>query len=43
MFELFHQRDLADGRGRGAFFAVEVDFFERNEFARLAVPSFEDL
>ena len=43
VFELFHQRDLADRRRGRAFFGVEVDLFERDEFAGLAVAPFEDL
>lgn len=41
MLELFHERDFANGGGRCAFFAVEVDFFEGDEFAGLAVAAFE--
>ena len=43
VLELFHEGDFADGGARGAFFAVEVDFFERDEFAGLAVTAFEYL
>jgi hypothetical protein len=43
MFELLHKRDLADGGRRGAFFGVEVDFFESNELAGLTIAAFEDL
>jgi hypothetical protein len=42
MLELFHQRYFADGGGWSAFFAVEVDLFERNQLASLAVPTLED-
>lgn len=43
VFELFHQGDFADGGAGGAFFAVEVDFFEGDEFVGLSVATFEDL
>ena len=43
VLELFHEGDFADGGGGGAFFAVEVDFFEGDELAGLAVAAFEDL
>ena len=43
VFEFFHQGDLADGGRGGAFFGVEVDFFEGDELAGLAVAAFEDL
>lgn len=43
MFELFHEGDFADGGARCALFAVEVDLFEGDEFARLPVATFEDL
>ena len=43
MFELFHKGDFADRGARGAFFAVEVDFFQGNELACLTVAAFEDL
>ena len=42
VLELFHEGDFADGGRRGAFFAIEVDFFQSDEFAGLAVPAFED-
>lgn len=42
MLELFHEGNFADGGGGGAFFAVEVDFFEGDEFAGLAVATLED-
>ena len=43
MFELFHERDLADGGAGSSFFAIQVDLFQSNELASLAVTSFEDL
>ena len=43
MLELFHEGDFADGGAGGAFFAVEVDFFEGDQFAGLSVAAFEDL
>jgi len=43
VFELFHEGDFADGGAGGAFFAVEVDFFEGDEFAGLPIATFEDL
>jgi hypothetical protein len=43
MLELLHQRDLTNGRGRRAFFRVEMDLFQRNKLPRLAIPSLEDL
>lgn len=43
MLQLLHKRDLADGSAWRAFFAVEVDFFERNEFTGLPIPAFENL
>jgi hypothetical protein len=43
VLELFHEGDFADGGAGGAFFAVEVDFFEGDELAGLAVAAFEDL
>ena len=43
VFELFHKRDFADGGAGGALFAVEVNFFQSNEFACLAVTPFKDL
>ena len=43
VFELFHKRDFADGGARGALFAVEVNFFQGDEFACLAVTPFKDL
>lgn len=42
VLELFHEGDFADGGGGGAFFAVEVDFFEGDEFAGLAVAALEN-
>lgn len=30
MAQLLHQRDLADRRGWGTFFGIEMDLFERN-------------
>jgi hypothetical protein len=43
VFQLLHQRDLAD-RGRGcAFFGIEVDLFQGYQFPSLPVSSFEDL
>lgn len=43
MFELFHEGDFANGGAGCAFFAVEVDFFEGDEFPCLPIPTFEDL
>ena len=43
VFELFHKRDFADGGTGGALFAVEVNLFQSDEFACLAVTPFEDL
>lgn len=43
MFELFHEGDFADGGAGCAFFAVEVDLFEGDEFACLPIATFEDL
>lgn len=43
VLELFHQGDLADGGRRCAFFRVEVDFFEGDKLAGLAIAAFEDL
>ena len=43
MFELFHKRDFADGGAGGALFAVEVNFFQGDKFACLAVTPFKDL
>jgi hypothetical protein len=43
VFEFFHEGDFADGGGGCAFFAVEVDFFEGDELACLAVAAFENL
>ena len=43
VFELFHKRDFADSGARSALFAVQVNFFQGDEFACLAVASFKDL
>ena len=43
VFELFHEGDFADGGAGRALFAVEVDLFQGDEFACLAVTPFEDL
>jgi len=43
VLELLHKRDFADRSAGGAFFAVEVDFFEGYEMAGLAVAALEDL
>ena len=43
VFELFHKRDFADGSAGCALFAVEVNFFQGDEFACLTVTPFEDL
>lgn len=43
VFELFHKRDFADGGAGGALFAVEVDFFQGDEFASLTITPFKDL
>lgn len=42
MLELFHEGNLADRGGGGAFFTVEVDFLEGDEFAGLAIAAFEN-
>lgn len=42
MLELFHEGDFADGGGGGAFFAIEVDFLQGDEFTGLAVAALED-
>lgn len=42
VLELFHEGDFADGGRGGAFFAVEVDFFQGDEFAGLAVAALKD-
>jgi hypothetical protein len=43
VFQLLHQRDLADcGRGC-AFFGIEVDLFQSYQFPSLPISSFEDL
>ena len=43
VLELFHERDFADGGARCAFFGIEMDFFEGDKFAGLAVAAFENL
>lgn len=43
MLQFFHQRYLANRRARRPFFGVEVNFFQGNVLARLAVAPFEDL
>ena len=43
VLQLLHQRDFPYGCRRCALLRVKVDFFQRHELARLAVPSFEDL
>lgn len=43
MLQLLHERDLADGCGWCAFFRVQMNLFECDEFARLAITSFEHL
>jgi hypothetical protein len=43
VLELLHKRDFADRSAGRALFAVEVDFFEGDEVAGLAVAAFEDL
>ena len=43
VLELLHQGYFADGGAGGAFFAVEVDFFEGDELAGLAIAAFENL
>ena len=43
VLELFHEGDFADGCAGGAFFAVEVDFFEGDQFSGLSIASLEDL
>jgi len=43
VLELFHEGDFSDGGARGAFFAVEVDFLQRDELPRLPITSFEYL
>lgn len=43
VFELLHKRYLSNGGTGSALFGVEVDFFQGNELARLAIAAFEDL
>ena len=43
VLELLHKRDFADRSAGCALFAVEVDFFEGDEVAGLAVAAFEYL
>jgi hypothetical protein len=43
VLELLHKGDLTDGGRGGALLRVEVDFLERDEFARLTVAALEDL
>ena len=43
VFELFHEGDFTDGGAGGALLAVEVDLFQGDKFACLAVTPFEDL
>ena len=43
MFELLHQADLAYCRTRRAFFAVEMDLFQRHEGTCLTIAAFEYL
>ncbi len=43
MLELFHEGNFTDGGAGRAFFAVEVDLFEGDEFASLPVATLEDL
>ena len=43
MLQLFHQRDFSYGCARRAFFAVEVDLFQRDELSSLTIPTLEDL
>ena len=43
VLQFLHERDFTNGGRRRAFFRVEVDFLESNEFASLTVPPFEDL
>jgi hypothetical protein len=43
VLQFLHKGDLADGGRWSALFGVEVDLFERNKLAGLAVAAFEDL
>jgi hypothetical protein len=43
VFELFHERYLADGGAGCSLLRIEVDLLERDEFAGLSVAPFEDL
>ena len=43
VLELFHEGYFADGGAGSAFFAVEVNFFQSDQFASLSIASFEDL
>ena len=43
VLQFLHERDFSDRCRRRAFFRVKVDFFQGDQFARLAVSSFEDL
>jgi hypothetical protein len=43
MLKFFHQGDFADSGRGGAFFGVEVYFFQGDELSGLAVAAFEDL
>lgn len=43
VFQLLHERNLADRGRRRAFFRVEMDFLESDELTRLTVASLEDL
>jgi hypothetical protein len=42
VFEFLHEGDFADRGAGGALFAVEVDLFQSDEFAGLAVAALED-
>lgn len=43
VLQFLHERDFTNGGRRRAFFRVEVDFLESNEFASLTVPPLEYL
>ena len=43
VLQLLHEGDFADSGGWGAFFRVEVNFFQRHKLAGLAIAAFENL
>ena len=43
VLQFLHKADFTDGSAGCAFFAVEVNLFEGNEFAGLSITTFEDL